>query len=30
MNGKAENEKSLQINEWTRNFQNFELINAAV
>ena len=28
MNGKAENEKSLLINdECTRNFQSFELIN---
>ena len=30
MNGKAENEKSLLINEWTGNFQSFELINVAI
>ena len=29
MNGKAENEKSLLINEWTGNFQSFELITVA-
>ena len=30
MNGKAKNEKSLLINEWTGNFQSFELINVAI
>ena len=30
MNGKAENEKSLLINEWTGNFQSFELITVAI
>ena len=30
MNGKAGNEKSLLINEWTGNFQGFELINVTI
>ena len=30
MNGKAENEKSRLINEWTGIFQSFELINVAI
>ena len=30
MNGKAENKKSHLINEWTGNFQSFELINIVI
>ena len=30
MNGKAKNEKSPLINDWTGSFQSFELINVAV
>ena len=30
MNGKDENKKSLLINEWTGNFQGFELINVTI
>ena len=30
MNRNTENEKSLLINEWTGNFQSFELVNVAM
>ena len=30
MNGKAENGKSLLINEWTENFESFEQINVPI